>query len=336
MILRFLPIITLLWVFFVPVWADASVNDDESFMHNTRWAFDASTRQIRNLDAHETSSLNTYGLDLHKVFTGADGDIGTLVFQPFVAQIKNMPMYPTYFEDGDDWDLQWRVANFNYTGFSKGGFNIRAGHFEVPFGLEQSIDTNGTLRQYSFLDRGVKCDWGVTVNGNLSQLDYEFAFSRGSGNDYLRRDDPYILSGRVGTPGHQNTIYGLSYFYGEVLAGDKTTKRKRLGFDIAHYVNQWELLAEVSGGENADGEVANWLGEVSWRNIRESVHLYVQARNSFSKQEDSWEDRFNSTFGANWNISRQFSLGAQVVHEFENSFGSNADTTASLQLRLRM
>lgn len=336
MVVRFIPILTLLWVFFVPAWAEASVNDDESFMHNTRWAFDVSTRQIRNLDADEGYSQQAYGLDLHKVFTGADGDFGTLVFQPFLVRLNNFPHHPAFYDDGDDWDIQWRVVNFNYTGFSQGGFNVRVGHFEVPFGLEQSVDTNGTLRQYSFMDRGVKCDWGVTVNGNLPQLDYEFALSRGSGNDYLDRENPYVLSGRVGTPGHQNTIYGVSYFYGEVLAGRETTKRKHIGFDVAHYINQWELLSEVSGGENADTEVANWLAEASWRNLPESLHLYVQAKSSLVKLNNSWEDGLSSTLGLNWKISRGLSLGTQLVYEFDDPSGPNADTTATLQLRLRI
>lgn len=327
---------TFLWVLLFPVWTASVMADDASIMTNARSAFDVSTRQIRNLDAGETFSLNTYGLDFHKVFTNENGNIGTLVFQPYIAQVSNHPNPPSFFEDGDDWDLQWRVVSFNYTGLSKGGFNLRLGHFEVPFGLEQNIDTNGTLRQYSFMDRGVKCDWGVTVNGNLPQLDYELAISRGSGNDYLRRDDPYILSGRIGTPSHQNTIYGISYLYGEVLAGDETVKRKRIGLDVAHYVNQWELLGEFSGGENEDQEVMNWLAEVSWRNITESVHVYIQANNAFVKQDNSWEDKLNSTLGMNWKVNNDLSLSSQLVHEFENSYAKKADTTALLQLRFRI
>ncbi len=332
-------------------WADSSqasyayINDvsntvktdeKESLLKNVRWAIDVSTRKIRNLETDDWSSQDVYGFDLHKVFTGPNGDYGTLVFQPYLVHLKNIPNPPFFFDDGDDWQLTWRIANFNYTGFAHGKFNVRVGHFEIPFGLEQNIDTNGTLRQYSFSNRGIKADWGVSINGNLNNLDYELALTRGSSNEILSRDDPYILSGRIGTPSHQNTIYGFSYFYGNVLAGDQTIRRKQLGLDIAHYFKQWEFLSELSGGENDNTETINWLGEISWRNLFESIHLYTQAKTSLSKINNKWEDGMGVSVGIDWKLHKQLSLGSQVIHEFDNPKGSNADLTASFQLRARI
>lgn len=350
-IYRFICFTTLLGMLCGSAWADSDrtslthqndvsstvrIDKNESFLKNTRWAIDVSTRQIRNLEADEWYSQDVYGFDLHKVFTGPNGDYGTLVFQPYLVHLNNIPNPPFFFDDGNDWELTWRIANFNYTGLGHGKFNVRIGHFEIPFGLEQNIDTNGTLRQYSFSNRGIKADWGASINGNLNKLDYELALTRGSSNEFLDRDDPYILSGRIGTPSHKNTIYGFSYFYGDVLAGTQTIRRKQLGLDIAHYYKQWEFLSELSGGENSDIEVLNWLGEISWRNLFESVHLYTQTKTSLSKINNKWEDGFSLSVGIDWKFHKQLSLGSQVTHEFDNPTGSNADLTAAFQLRARI
>ena len=352
-ILRFKFFILLISIFSSSVFADTEIdsmknkllkysehtyNSSETnrLLENMRWAFDVSTRRIRNLEADDWYSQDAYGFDLHKVFSGSNGDYGTLVFQPYLVHLNNIPNPPFFFDDGDDWELTWRIANFNYTGLAQGKFNIRVGHFEIPFGLEQNIDTNGTLRQYSFATRGVKADWGTSINGNLTNIDYEIAFTRGSSNEYLDRDDPYILSGRIGTPSHKNTIYGFSYFYGEVLAGKQTIKRKHLGLDLAHYFYQWELLTELSAGENDDKEVVNWLGEISWRNLVESVHLYFQTKSSFEKTNNRWDEGVGITLGADWKFHRQLSVTSQLTHEFDNPTGKNADLTASFQFRVRI
>jgi hypothetical protein len=347
----FIFVVILFGMLDAPSWADSkkihyannssatnrlSDNDNSSLMENTRWAIDVSTRQIRNLETDDWSSQDAYGFDFHKVFSNVNGDYGTLIFQPYLVHLNNISNPPFFFDDGDDWELTWRIVNFNYTGLSNGKFNVRIGHFEIPFGLEQNIDTNGTLRQYTFSNRGIKVDWGASINGNLPKLDYELALTRGSSNEFLDRDDPYIFSGRIGTPSHQNTIYGFSYFYGDVLAGKQTIRRKQLGLDIAHYYKQWEFLSEVSGGENNDVEVINWLGEISWRNLYESIHVFTQTKTEFSKLNNKWEDGLGVSIGIDWQFHKQLSLGSQITHEFDNPTSSNADLTASFQLRARI
>ena len=61
----------------------------EWLQDNTRWAFDLSSRH-RTLEFRgQTTSQNTFGIDLHKVFTSSDGDIGTLLIQAYVTRFDN-------------------------------------------------------------------------------------------------------------------------------------------------------------------------------------------------------------------------------------------------------
>lgn len=160
----------------------------DSLTDNARWAFDLSARGMYNNRANEWYSAFFMGLDLHKVFSGPDGDWGTLVLQPYVMRLDS-PAQPAFFEDHHDWELVYRIFNFNYTGLAGGKFNVRVGHFEIPFGLEHVVNTNGTLHDYMHGPNiGIKADWGVSLNGELETFDYEFSLTRGTGNEWSSRD----------------------------------------------------------------------------------------------------------------------------------------------------
>ena len=301
-----------------------------------RSTFDLSSRRTESLSDDNYSWAHFVGIDLHKVFTGARGDIGTLVFQPYMTRLSNVQRPPFFFDDGDDWELVWRIANFNYTALSRGGFNLRVGHYEIPFGLEQNIDTNGTLRQYTFSDRAIKVDWGVTVNGKYAGLDYEIALSRGSGNDFTARHDPYLFSGRIGTSSQGNFIAGFSWMLGDVLNGAGAVPRKRAGLDLAYYTGPWELLLEVSGGDNDGNATANALLETSWRTPMENLHLYLQYRQLFNDTPNGWSDRSRFSWGTQYRFNQKFSASAEISHDLDAFDGAERTAAALLQVRLRL
>jgi len=308
----------------------------ENWSTNLRWAVDISTRHTNSVRGENSSWQHVIGLDLHKVFQNKNGDFGTLLFQPYLVRLTNVKNPPFFFDDGDDWELTWRMTNFNYTGLAQGMFNLRLGHFEVPFGLEQNIDTNGTLRQYTFSERGIKADWGTSVNGVLDKFEYEFAVTRGSGVDLTSRHDPYLFSGRVGTPANNNMVIGLSGFYGEILNAAGTTNRKLIGLDLAYYIYQWEFLLEASGGEQNDSEKVNLLAEVSWRSPLEALHLYSQVRQNFNQSATQWNDSTKLSFGINYEFNTSISLSGEISHDLEVLPTSKIQSNAILQLRIRI
>ena len=305
-------------------------------LSNARIALDLSTRRTESLTSSDYSWAHFIGVDLHKVFTTERGDIGTLVFQPYLTRLDNVQRPPFFFDDGDDWELVWRIANFNLTSLSRGGFNLRVGHFEIPFGLEQNIDTNGTLRQYTFSDRAIKVDWGVTANGKYQGIDYEIAVTRGSGNDFTARHDPYLFSGRIATSSQKNLIAGFSWMYGDVLNGVRALPRQRAGLDLAYYTGPWELLMEISGGDNDGSHTANALIETSWRSPMENLHLYVQYRQLFNETPTSWADRSRLSWGAQYRFTPKFSGSGEIAHDIDAFDGNERSATALVQLRVRL
>ena len=313
-----------------------SSSNSSHWLDNSRQALDFSSRFTRDLKQHEWSRQYVAGFDFHKVFAGPGGDVGTLVLQPYLVKLSNVSKPPFFFDDGDDTELTWRIANFNYTALSYGTFNIRAGHFEIPFGLEQNIDTNGTIRQYTFVDRGVKADWGFSVNGVFPSLEYEVALTRGSSNKISNRDDPYVFSGRIGTPSTGNLITGFSWFQGKVLNAKGATKRQRIGFDMAYYHKQWEALTEVSFGENEGNGTANTLLEVSWRNPVENVHSYMQYRQKHEEITGDWKNSSSMTAGINWHLNRQSDISGEWLKELDSLTSQNTGSRLTLQIRFRI
>lgn len=300
---------------------------------NLRWALDFSSRGVFNTP--DSFTQNIVGFDLHKVFSTADKDIGTLIFQPYIVNFSGSDSQPHFF-DGRDTELTWRIANFNYRATPRGGFNIRLGHFELPFGLEQNIDTNGTLRQYSFTERGIKADWGISANGVLPQWDYELSLCRGSGNDISDRDNTYIFAGRVGSSANKNLVMGFSFFKGRVSQSIGSINRQRLGLDLALYHNHWELLAELSGGEDGDDERVQLLLEASWRNNTEVLHLYTQfnqRRVEFANRRDVGS---TLSLGADITVLRDLSISGQWSKPVNRLSQQGNSSNFILQLRYRL
>jgi hypothetical protein len=221
---------------------------------NLRVTLDAASRGVWMAGANSAASAWFVGMDLHKVFSGERGDIGTLTVQPYVIRLHNMGMHPPFFDGPNDTAIEYRIFNFNYTAWGEGRTNIRVGHFEIPFGLEQVVNTNGTLRDYLHgSNLGVKADWGLTLNGDLQRAEYEVALSRGSGNDWSSRGNPYIASGRIGTPRNGRWVAGASLFQGRVSDAtqpDYTTARQRAALDLQWHGPWVDLLAEVSAGND--------------------------------------------------------------------------------------
>lgn len=332
--------LVLLLVFSLSRFSYAQTSDYELLGENSRWSIDLATRVIRNTEKKNNVFMHAIGLDIHKVFSSRTADIGTLTFQPYIVKLNNANTAPFGFDDGNDTQLTWRIANFNYTALSQGKLNIRTGHFEIPFGLEYQIDTNGTLRQLTTSDRGIKADWGFSINGIMPDFEYEIALTRGSGNEIKSRGNPHIFSGRIGTLSNKNMVAGLSWFTGDVLGKDGVTQRQKLGIDASYYYYQWQFMAESSIGQTAKNDTINSFIEALWRNPRENLSTYIQLGYQSTEINHEINNNTNSTsywlIGTQWLSENGFDISAQYKHKLKDNDSTNIDPILSLQLRYRI
>ena len=302
---------------------------------NARVSMDAAVRSVWGRDDY---AQYVVGLDYHKIWSVNQRDIGVLTIQPYVVNFAGKMATP-YFFDGRDTELTWRITNFNYMMLPSGALRIRVGHFEIPFGLEQNADTNGTLRQYSAsADRGIKADWGGTINGVLPHWEYEFALSRGSGNDISSRDNPLVLSGRIGSASHRNWIVGGSFFEGRVQTPTSAIRRKRIGVDASYYYRHWGILGEASYGDDAGFRREHYLIEFSWRNALESIQLYSQyhVQNKERSTVNIKNQSQRLTIGVEWALGRRFSINAQWWEPTNTATSVNPPSEFAAQLRYRL
>lgn len=307
---------------------------------NMRVALDMSTRFSVATDGRDAVTQEFVGLDLHKVLSGVSSDWGTLRLQPYAARTDR---------DGrHDWKLEYRFLDFNLTSLARNRLNLRVGHFEVPYGLEYLVDTNGTLRD-TIVRRnlGLKSDWGTSLNGVLPAVEYETALMRGSGNDYSGRGDPFLIAGRVGSPREAALVVGLSAFYGRVQDPDAirvtsseraatVVRRTRLGVDAQLELGRFALLAEASGGRDFGRDVANELVELDWPGQGERLGTYVQARSFAERLVPGWTVSTEAVVGARYDWARGWSLSGQFTHDVVRGGRGDLHGTFSLQLRWRL
>ena len=321
----------------------AVLMDEESPTHaesawadNLRWTIDSSSQQWHNSVTDKWLDQYVVGLDLHKVFSNAYGDIGTLILQPYVVWLPGSRQRPAFF-DGDEAALTWRIANVNLVVLSRGRLNVRIGHFEFPFGLEHEVNTNGTLRQYSnAANLGAKADWGAGINGQFRRWQYEVGLTRGTGQEYHDTGDPYAVSGRIGSSFDRSLSIGLAVFRGRIDSPAGLTERERVGLDVRWSAGLLELLAEASTGKDLDDDVRSWLAEINWTSPAESLLAYAQFRQlEVASRLDSRSQEIMG-IGARWLVSKRMTLAAQLNQQIWRSDRSRDATELRFHFRFRL
>ena len=323
---------------------------------NLRWTSDFSTRTSFDPITKRFSFEQAIGLDTHLVLTGPKGDLGTFVLQGYLTRIDNVASHPAFFDDTTDWEMVLRIFSFNFTGLGRNRPHIRVGHIELPYGLEQLIDTNGTLRQLGLpRNLGVKADWGVTVNGETRALEYEVGLSRGTGQRISGHGGPFVVAGRVGSPRHRRLVVGMSAMHGRIVnpgavalwrhgfsqpietpSTSVSIRRTRVGVDMHSYAGPFRLMGEVSVGRDYQQAVVNSLVGVDWNNPPESLTLYLQATEFMQRYEPGWVDAVSVAVGMKYRPTRGLTVSGEYSHALTTFEPQKLGRQLRIQLRWRL
>ncbi len=305
---------------------------------NFRWSLDGSARLNHNAALDNTSRIYALGLDTHKVFTNSKGDIGYGVGQLYWTKLSNHQPVPFLFTNKDDSDFIIREAHLNYTAGPNWLPNIRVGHFTLPFGLEESIDTNGRLLDY-YLGKnlGSKLDWGLSLNKVIKQIEYNVSYTLGGKDKAKSVDGSYAITGRIGSLSHLDFIMGLSIFDGKIDG----VSRKRLALDWQYYWGTWGtwgILGELALGED-DKQAQGWqqekysLIELNKTAINEQLTLYSQFIIRDKEFQNSADKLVNIGFSYQFNTQLELSMsGGQQIN---NPASGKKQQLARVQIRVR-
>lgn len=168
-------------------------------------------------DGTQKAELEGLFLNLRKVISDEEGDRWILVGQVDAEKnLEEIRPYQTYIQ---------------YKG-PLGKWNVRAGHYILPFGLLADYDTERlVLRGLEPLSLGIKLDTGVELLGFVREFDYAVSVSQGVGRERLSDvDENKLISGRIGWQGEDINI-GLSVLTGRVLTEEGSVIRRDLGAD---------------------------------------------------------------------------------------------------------
>lgn len=283
-------------------------------------------------EKNKITDMQSIGLEVLKRFSDKKGDWASLFVQFHVDTAAH-------------WDYELHDAYFKYTGPYRGRFFLKVGHFDVPFGLETNVDTHMTLVQLmSMRNVGFKRDWGISAGGQLDDLDYEFALTRGMGKEYNERGENYLISGRIGTPADENFSIGLSALYGQVIdpmavmraskmgapttwfgrtekPGDDIVRRHRVGADFIALSGPYTFKGEISYGKDINLEVINSILEVDYLFPDTDGRLEGIAQIQKAYQEITASGSNNDIFmtlGLNYRLSHEITLRTIYKHDFQH------------------
>lgn len=314
----------------------------KSLIENSIYVIDASSRVVHASRADLTGFQQALGIDYYSKINSDFRDVATVNFQLYLMRIDDLPRPPGFFEGDDDWELMPRISNVNLHLTDDRMFNLRAGHMEIPYGAEVPLNSNGTLRQMMHgPNLGVKADWGVSLNGTASPIQYEVALTRGSGIEFNSAGEPYVVAGRIGNAIDAESYYGfntfgLSFFRGDVLNRIGTKVRRfRVGLDGQWYYGPVGLVGEVSIGTNNNEDVVNTLLELNYVNRRETLFVYTQGRFLRQHRGLGWDESDSLRFGMRWTPDNRWALSSEFTQEL-NAFGTaTTESLVSFQLRYR-
>ena len=317
-------------------------------------------------EKNEMAGKNSIGFEVLKKLSNKKGDWASFLFQMrFVRYdrqtmlMNKTKMQPAHIDGAHDWELELHDAYFKYSGPFKGRLNLRIGHFDVPYGLEQNVDTHSTLVQLmSMRNVGFKKDWGISAGGRFPEMDYEFAFTRGTGAEYIERGRNYLVSGRVGTPADKNFCIGLSGLYGQVIdamavmrgkkmgipatwfgsttkPADDIIRRWRVGLDSIYLFGPYTFKGELSYGEDVNQEVINGIFEIDYLVPDMDGRLEAVAQVQTAYQDITASGSNNDTFlvlGLNYRVSREVTVQTMYRHDLQRLKDTENDNVIGLQL----
>ncbi|MEH6347093.1 MAG: hypothetical protein V7785_18500 [Bermanella sp.] len=299
---------------------------------NLRAAVDVSSKMVNYQSQNQTGSSYIVGIDIHKVFSHKNGDVGTLILQAYMTKLDNQVQHPGFFKDKDDEQLVYRIVSFNLTSREKSLPNLKLGHIELPYGLEHTINTNGTLygfQQGSIL--GIKADWGMSLNKQMQRFEYEFSATSGGGQDISSDKGNHVYAARVGSLRNNNQVFGVSVY--ESSLQDIT--RRRVGLDFQHYWRLYGLLGQIDVGDDNGGDVRHLMMELNWRGPVEMTRAYLQAFHQSKNVATQKETRQGYTLGLQLDLIKEWDLSAQYQWDSHVFSAQSKQRVLSAQIRYR-
>ena len=209
------------------------------------------------------------------------------------------------------------------------------GHFTLPFGLEEAIDTNGRLLDYKLGENlGTKLDWGIDFNKISQQLEYSVSYTLGGKDKLDSIDGSYAITARISSLSHHDFVIGGSVFNGKIDG----VSRKRVALDWRYYWQTYGFFGELAIGED-DKVLGNYQTEkyalLEFNNIslNDQLKLYGQFIFKNKARQEYAEKLLN--IGLSYQFTTQFELSLAAMTQVSSPSYVNKKQLARIQIRYR-
>jgi len=296
---------------------------------NLRWSVDNSVRLNINSTNNITSRNYFIGLDSHKVFNDQNKDVGYSVVQLYYTKLSNQIPFPFMFGHADDEQIIIREAHYNFlTNRNSLIPNIRIGHFTLPFGLEDSQDTNGRLLDYGHgKNLGTKLDWGLLANKVHKHFEYKLSYSLGGKDDPKSKDGSYIITARISSLSHLDLNFGFSIYKAKL----DNKARERVALDVKYHLYQWTIKNELAYGNTDNNASSYWLFEMNRLSVNEQWKVYLQY--IFEDNHQQMQSDKKLVLGTRYSPDNHWDFSMQLKQQFQHP--ENNDELELLQAQLR-
>jgi hypothetical protein len=244
------------------------------------------------------ASRQSIGFEALKKFSSETSTIASFDFQARLVRRDGYNPIPSDMEGAGNPGWSFEVHNLYldlYNVFNPlmgdgarrkqiGRFNVRIGHFYVPFGLNLQTDTHATLLQLSNGDNfGFDEDWVAGFWGAINKhLHYDVYYLAGSGHDLKFKGQKGLVAARISLSNRYTSQYGLEGGL-SVIGGDRLAsaagaapmtgalaplRTERIGIDgrYRHTAPNGSLAftTELSGGRDAFDPVVMELHQAEY------------------------------------------------------------------------
>lgn len=146
-----------------------------------------------------------------------------------------------------------------------GRWNITAGRFVIPFGLNVTYETESLLVKTT-AEKTItnKYDSGILFSGRIDNFEYALSLTQGIGaRRWIDNDPGKLVSFRIGVSGGEEEDYnfGISGMTGSVYSNERKQFKKLFAIDGTKYLGQLIFRGEFTLGlENAERVYGLFLG----------------------------------------------------------------------------
>lgn len=140
-----------------------------------------------------------------------------------------------------------------------GRWNIRAGHFLLPFSLQSTHDTERLLFRTLEEDMtGMRLDWGLGSFGYAGDFNWFAALTSGLGEAWpVHAPEGLVATGRIGYEdqawsGGVSVLAGEGRFVPDENRKGIALRQQKAAVDVSAFLGPWVLRAEGIGGREED------------------------------------------------------------------------------------